>query len=116
MNYFPYANALPYTAATNLIKPSLFSGITGGIKWSSILSGAQKTLNVVNQALPLIKQAGPMFNNAKTMFKVMNEFKKVETPVSNNINVNNVSSESKQVIEQSNNSSSSNPNGLTFFQ
>ena len=38
----------------------------------------QKTLNVVNQAIPIIKQAKPVINNVKTMFRIMNEFKKVD--------------------------------------
>jgi hypothetical protein len=64
-------------------KVGLFSKIFGGnLSFGSILSGTQKTLNIVNQAIPIVKQAGPVINNTKTMFKVMNEFKKVETPKS----------------------------------
>lgn len=78
MNYYnPYFNMMPYMSAAP--KVGLFSRIFGGnLGISSILSGTQKTLNIVNQTIPLIKQAGPMINNAKTMFKVMNEFKKVD--------------------------------------
>ncbi|MEG2322395.1 MAG: hypothetical protein RSB71_02785 [Bacilli bacterium] len=79
MNYYPYFNALPYMAAP-ATKVGLFSKLLGGLKWSSIISGTQKTLGIVNQAIPLIKQAKPVLNNAKTMFKVMNEFKKVDVP------------------------------------
>lgn len=78
--YYPYFNMYPYT---NFVKPSLFSRILSGIKginFSSIISGTGKTLNVVNQAIPLVKQVSPVMKNAKTMFKVMNEFKKVNTP------------------------------------
>lgn len=76
--YYPYFNMAPAA------KTGLFKSLFGGIKFSSILSGTQKTLNVVNQAIPLIKQAKPVINNAKTMFKIMNEFKKVDTPTSIN--------------------------------
>ena len=70
--YFPYINTP---------KAGILSRIFGnGIKWSSILTNTQKTLNIVNQTLPVIKQMKPVMNNAKTMFKIMNEFKKVETP------------------------------------
>ena len=48
------------------------------------LSKLQKTLGIVNQAIPMVKQVSPILNNAKTMFKIMNEFKKVDTPISNN--------------------------------
>ena len=80
MNYYnPYFTAYPYFQTVP--KMGLFSRLFGGnISFSSILSGTQKTLNIVNQGIPIIKQASPIFKNAKTMFKVMNEFKKVETP------------------------------------
>lgn len=73
--YYFYQPALTVAPRAGLLK-SLFSGIN----FSSILNGTSKTLSVVNQAIPLVKQAKPMLNNAKTMFRVMNEFKKVETP------------------------------------
>ena len=81
MNYYnPYLYTYPYMNVAP--KVGLFSRIFGGnLSFGSILSGTQKTLNIVNQAIPIVKQAGPVINNAKTMFKVMNEFKKVETPV-----------------------------------
>jgi len=83
MNYYnPYFSSYPYTTIPT--KTGLFSRLFGNnINLGSILSGTQKTLNIVNQAIPIIKQAGPVINNAKTMFKVMNEFKKVETPTNN---------------------------------
>lgn len=95
MNYYnPYFNTYPYYQVPPRI--GLFQRLFGGnINFSSILSGTQKTLNIVNQGIPLIKQVRPIMQNAKTMFKVMNEFKKVDTPsvVSNEtpviINTNN---------------------------
>ncbi len=85
MNYYnPYFSMYPYASST--LKTGLFSKLFSsikGINFSSIISGTGKTLNVINQALPLVKQAKPVLNNAKTMFKVMNEFKKVNTPTIN---------------------------------
>ena len=81
MNYNPYYFT-PYITqapARAGIFNSLFRN-TRSINWSSILNGTQKALNIANQAIPVIKQVTPMMQNAKTMFKVMNEFKKVETP------------------------------------
>ena len=43
---------------------------TGGITFSGILSGASKTLGVINQAIPVFYQMKPIWNNAKTMFRV----------------------------------------------
>lgn len=78
MNYYnPYFNVYPYM--TNVPKIGLFSRIFGNLNFSNILSGTQKTLNIINQSIPIIKQAKPVINNAKTMFKVINEFKKSDT-------------------------------------
>ena len=47
-----------------------------GINWSSLLSNTQKTLGIINQAIPAFYQIKPMFSNMKTMFKVVNELNK----------------------------------------
>ncbi len=81
MNYYnPYFYTMPTSFATP--KVGLFSRLFGGsgITLSGILNGTQRALNFANQAIPLVKQVKPMVGNAKTMFKVMNEFKKVESP------------------------------------
>ena len=86
MNFYnPYYYVMP-TATSGLGRGLFGDALRNGINWSSILNGAQRTLGLVNQAIPLVKQAAPMVRNAKTMFKVMNEFKKVETPASANNN------------------------------
>ncbi len=100
MNYYnPYFSVYPY--ATGAARTGLFSRLLSGmrgINFSSIVSGTQKTLNIVNQTIPLVKQAKPIMNNAKTMFKVMNEFKKVNTPTIKK-NINKVKEESKEYID-----------------
>ena len=50
------------------------------IKWSSLLEGTSKTLNVINQAIPVVYQVKPMLDNAKTMFKIANIMKEKEEP------------------------------------
>lgn len=100
--YYPYMN-IP-TSSTGLLS-KIFKN---GINWSTILTNTQKTLNIVNQTIPLVKQVGPVVNNAKTMFKVMNEFKKVETPKNN-------TSRTIEKIDNTTNSSINN-NNPTFFQ
>ena len=80
MNFYnPYF--MPYTTT----RTGLFSSLFGGIKLSNILSGAQKTLNFVNQAIPVVKEISPMIKNTKTMFKVMNEFTKPDIEPNENI-------------------------------
>lgn len=53
----------------------LFSRLGRGFNLGSILNNTQRTLNVINQAIPVVKQAGPMMNNMKTMFKLAGAFK-----------------------------------------
>lgn len=67
-----------------------------GINWSSLLSNTQKTLGIINQAIPAFYQVKPIFNNMKTMFKVVNEINKDEqhknidvTPINGKNNFNN---------------------------
>jgi len=109
MNYYnPYFYSYPYAPiGTEIAKTGMFSRLFGGINMSSILSGTQKTLNIVNQTIPLIKQASPIIKNAKTMFKVMNEFKKVDAP--------STSVSSTEVENESTNNYESYDDGPTFF-
>lgn len=109
MNYYMPFNTIPYQPE-NI---GLFSRIfKNGINWSSILTNTQKTLNIINQTIPVIKQIKPVVNNTKTMFKIMNEFKKVDTPNNQNKNQN-IEKEIKDTTNQKNNTS---VNTLTFFQ
>ena len=116
MNYYnPYFNMYPYMTNT-ISKPGIFTRLFGGLKtinFSSILSGTQKTLNIVNQTIPIVKQATPIVKNAKTMFRVMNEFKRVDTPKKNNTQIIN---KNKEITNDENNIVTSNINeGPTFF-
>lgn len=79
MNYYNPYFLYPYSTLSAPTTNLLGSGIGRSFSFSSLLNGAQRTLNFVNQAIPVVKQVSPMMKNAKTMFKVMNEFKKVET-------------------------------------
>ena len=54
---------------------SLGKGLLGRLSFSGFLDGANKTLNVVNQAIPIFYQVRPIFNNAKTMFRIMSAVK-----------------------------------------
>ena len=65
----------------NMYRPGLLSrlfggnSLIGGVKsfnWSNFLTNAQKSLGIVNQAIPLVNQVKPIVNNAKTMFKIAN--------------------------------------------
>lgn len=76
MNFYnPYLYSLPVEQGT--------SSILSRLSLSSIINGTSKTLNLVNQAIPVVKQMSPIMKNLKTMFSVMNEFKKNDLENSN---------------------------------
>ena len=61
-------------------------GLLGKFSFSSLLNGASKTLNVVNQAIPIFYQVKPIINNAKTMFRIVGAVKDDSTPTTKNTN------------------------------
>ena len=90
-------------------RASMFGGINKGINGkffgnlfhkfnlSSFLSGTSKTLNVINQAIPIYYQIKPMFNNAKTMFKIVSAVKNED----NNSNIKTESDVDKKSFNNS---------------
>lgn len=120
MNYYvPYFNMYP-----NMVTPTLGNAATGGLfsrllgrglNWSSILSNTQKTLGIVNQAIPMFKQMSPVVKNAKTMFKIMNEFKKEDGSNNTVTEVNTNTSENNYITPSNNEEPISYNNGPTFF-
>ena len=56
-------------------KRGLFSLFKGKLNWGNILNNTQKTLNIINQAIPVFYQVKPIFNNTKTIFKIMGALK-----------------------------------------
>ena len=63
---YPYTNPSIITKGLSALK---------NIKWATILDGTQKTLGVINQAIPIVYQVKPIVNNAKTLFKIANVMK-----------------------------------------
>ena len=81
-NYYPYG----YPRSHNFL-----SGFKK-MNWSNLLDGTQKTLSIINQAIPVIYQIKPIIQNAKTAIKVVNEIKKEDTKKENiRINTHNSS-------------------------
>lgn len=64
------------------------SSIFSKINLSSLLSNAQKTLGVVNQAIPLYYQVKPIFKNLKALGKIGKEFTKINGNNNQNSNEN----------------------------
>ena len=55
------------------------------INWSRLLDGTQKTLGIINQAIPVIYQIKPLYENAKTAFKVVNIMNKDDKKINKTI-------------------------------
>ena len=78
--YPPFGNSyMPYYGNTVMQnqRGSLFrrginpSGVTKPkFNWSNFLNNTQRTLGIINQAIPIVYQVRPMLNNAKTMFRI----------------------------------------------
>jgi len=84
------------------IRPGVFSrwaDALRGFNFSGFLDGTQKTLGVINQAIPIVNQVKPMVRNARTMFKIAGELKKP----SEAINTTNISTTASSYNPISNN-------------
>ena len=67
---------------------------TTNFTWSGFLDGTQKTLGVINQAIPIVNQVKPLVTNARTVFKIADEIRKPNS---------NQNSNQQKVINYSNN-------------
>lgn len=81
-------NTMPYMMPQVAPKTGL-SALLGKINIASILSNTQKTLSVVNQAIPLYYQIKPVFKNLKTLSKLGKEFSNIGSENSTSSNINN---------------------------
>lgn len=81
------------------------------IKWGSLLTNTQKTLNVINQAIPVYYQVKPLYNNIKSFGKIMNIMNEPDSPNTNN-NTNNTNTINNQQVPKEKENSNNQP---TFF-
>lgn len=96
---------MPVNSALNA-GTSLFSKIN----FSKILSGTQKTLSFINQAIPAYYQIKPIVKNFKTISRIGKEFTKSTNNTNVNYNKNNVINNTNKVNGIINSSSVPNPN------
>ena len=71
-----------------------------GLNISGILDGTQKTLSVINQAIPVIYQVKPLVSNIGTLFKIKNIMNEPISDTTNSIkeNTNNSSSNNSPIF------------------
>lgn len=85
-----------------------------GINWSGLLNNTQKTLNIINQAIPVAYQIKPIWNNTKTIFKVIGAIKDDGTSTSTRSS-NNKTTTSKVENNENIKTEDSNTNQPSFF-
>ena len=84
-----------------------------GFSFGKILGGINKTLNVVNQMIPIYKEAKPLMSNAKS---AINFIKEMSTSTTNRV-MNNTQKNLEPLKEKIKNVQNSvNQKGPTFFQ
>lgn len=116
-NFFYYNNPSNYgymTYGPNPRKVGLFSKLKE-IKWGEFLNNTSRTLNVINQAIPIVYQVKPLITNAKTMFRIANIIKSDEN---NNVSTNKKSyqsSNSNEFQKKEENYENFSSNQPTFF-
>lgn len=105
-------NQIPFMMpGTNAAGLATKASLLGKINWSSLLTNAQKTLNVVNQAVPLYYQIKPVFKNIRTIGKIGKEFAKIGNNNQNIGSANSLNNEvSNNIVENNNYTSSENDN------
>ena len=113
-----FSNSIPNAVGNSSKLSTLGKGLFGKFSFSGLLNGTSKTLNVVNQAIPIYYQVKPIFNNAKTMFRIMgavkDDDKKHKTLNNKNTNTKIVNSNTNPQITNSENISYQEENP-TFF-
>ena len=86
-NFYPYMNSVngfnaingfPAAGVSRAVRPGLFQAFRN-IKWNSILTNTQKTLNVINQAIPVYYQIKPIASNLRSFGKIMSAFNSPDT-------------------------------------
>lgn len=105
-NQIPYSMYNPANYSSLGLSASSNSLLGLGKKafsWDIFLNNAQRTLNVINQAMPIYNQVKPMFKNVGTVFRVIGE-------LNSNNNVNNVNNNNSSNAIQNNTN-----NNPTFF-
>ena len=92
---------------------NLFNNIKA-INWKGILNGTSKTINTINQAIPLIRNTRPMINNIKNMVSIAKAFGK-ETAIDSVVSSKNLIHNSDTQILNDNIKVINEKNYPTFF-
>jgi len=69
-DFLSYQNPMYYSYSGVTPKTSLFSKLKTQVNWNSLLNNTSKTLNLINQAIPIYYQVRPLIRNCSTLFKI----------------------------------------------
>jgi hypothetical protein len=98
--------------------PGMLSNLFKGVKslnWGGFLTNTQKTLGIVNQAIPVYHQVKPLYNNARTALQVFKAVGKESKSENNNSNTTTqIEKPIKQATNSTDNNNTSNT-GPNFF-
>ena len=67
----PYQNLNLQNGKSSFFQKGILSGIQKPkFNWNQFLNNTQRTLGIINQAIPIVYQVKPILTNAKTMLKI----------------------------------------------
>ena len=91
-----FTNTIPFNIPNIANNLNTFSNISNVSKTlpkfslTGLLDNASRTVNTINQIIPIYNQVKPMFNNAKTALNIFKNVKKINnTPIVNETPINN---------------------------
>ena len=111
-NFYPYMNqsmmggmpgAMARGATSNIARGAARGGLfrsISGIKWGNVLTNTQKTLNVINQAIPVYYQIKPIWGNIKSFGRIMSAFNEPDNKVNNNQGINSMNTSNQRERNQ----------------
>lgn len=86
------------------------TGLTKGLSLTKVIGGINKTLQVMNQVIPLYQKAKPLITNARSIFSVIKDISK--NKATQDISIKNNQPSSTKIMDQKKESITTSP---TFF-
>ena len=90
--------------------------LTGGLTFGKVLGGIGKTLNVINEVIPIYKEAKPLVSSARNAMNLLKEFGNTTTERVMNNTAKNIGPIKEKMQSITNINNNPNEKGLTFFQ
>ena len=87
-----------------------------GLSLTRIIGGISRTLNVVNQVIPIYKEAKPLVSSARNAMSLLKEFGNSTTKRVIDNTAKNIGPIKEKIQNINNINNNSNEKGLTFFQ